>query len=1293
MSTNPNLQQINVFSKGMNTDTSDAFLSNEQYRYAENLRFVAEKGSTSTGGELCTIEGWMETKLDLTGITVLGVQSIRKYIIIVGKKSDGWYVWSVDTEAEDWEPITHFGPCTDDIGNNISIVTRWESDKNIKIYIADGKNQLMSLNIADNKYSGNDIKNISGKLELSLPQLQTRIIDNQESRITAPILQYAYVLYKLGGQQTSISPLTTPIFLYSGDRGYYEGETITNTVELSLTGIDTDQVDRIKLYRIGYTQNGQDPDISLIYDDTFLNNQDPQFQYIDNGFDILQITASEFQALSGIEFKPLLIESKNDYLFAANVQYNQQEIDDLFENCTAWYEPVLGDTYDIDLKNNVSEGGVYTASFKRGETYRFGIVFYDKKGRKSSVIKNTIHDIYIPGVGDQNYHDVYSIVENGKYRAYPYKIIAHVNNIPDECSGIELVRCKRGIKDSVNICQGIIGRAQQIQEQSIRGDLRFMFPYMTTDKYIGISNTPSGSDMESCNDCLMFASPEYCYQADDIKQILNSYKSHINIQTVSKFEIPFRVGGSTQVPKIIEGDDRGYDIYNDMFAIGDGSIVSSVNDPAANLYPNQNSILNNVESGCNLRWDSDQYCYKFKYGSSYYDPEEGKLQLIREYGQDNITEHVVYMSKLYPTRILNSGGIYKTEIESLSYTDSPDGHSFEKNGEINIDNDKTGNRFFTFINWDASAFYDETGVFDNTGVAENDLKITTGFGIQFRYGVTAGKKCILIKPGKKYTLDPTGWRMVNTEYNLDEISINSLFNGSIVNIVNTNATPYGGDSEASKNNSIFYSFGDYVPYSKDPNSPHYHSSASEVSIITTNGDCYICNFIYNSAHCWDSGTYKAAMYPTVYIVPVESDINLKATYGDLYTRMDSIYRYWFQDRAGKIGKLTQEKDAYLYNTMYNGSLDLMSYTPLSYTSISNDKFDCRVHCSQIKTNGEYTDSWLNFKAADFIDVDTRYGEITDLNLFKDTLVFWQNNAAGVLSVNERTLLQDVNDTNIILGNGDVLQRYDYLTTEYGMKPNQKARTQSNNALYWWDGYKKEILQYPGGREVLPLKKIKTVSRYVNSIKESTKPCLAFDHKYAEIIMHLGEDDISNKTMSLVYNEYIQQFTSLYNSSFEFSSKLLDKLLLIKNRNIYKWNERGNFINFIPTLKYVVNKDSTFVKVFDNIEFGMGDKFLYDSFYTRDENDYEDGQCYLDFEFKTQGQSSKSAKYISHREYDLRMAIPRDGENLAGGSGRDVKSVYGNRMRGRTMQCTLTNNTLDVNFSLQYIVTKYRISNS
>ena len=79
------------------------------------------------------------------------------------------------------------------------------------------------------------------------------------------------------------------------------------------------------------------------------------------------------------------------------------------------------------------------------------------------------------------------------------------------------------------------------------------------------------------------------------------------------------------------------------------------------------------------------------------------------------------------------------------------------------------------------------------------------------------------------------------------------------------------------------------------------------------------------------------------------------------------------------------------------------------------------------------------------------------------------------------MLNDTNGNEIIVGTGDVLSRYDYISTVYGMKEFQyEAEVQSNSTQYWWDGYNKEILAYGGGMELVPLTKIKGVTNYINN---------------------------------------------------------------------------------------------------------------------------------------------------------------------------------------------------------------------
>jgi hypothetical protein len=61
-----------------------------------------------------------------------------------------------------------------------------------------------------------------------------------------------------------------------------------------------------------------------------------------------------------------------------------------------------------------------------------------------------------------------------------------------------------------------------------------------------------------------------------------------------------------------------------------------------------------------------------------------------------------------------------------------------------------------------------------------------------------------------------------------------------------------------------------------------------------------------------------------------------------------------------------------------------------------------------------------------------------LRTFHNDLVFWQEEAAGVLSVNERTTITDDSNMPLILGTGGVLSRYDYFNSLNGMHKNEFA---------------------------------------------------------------------------------------------------------------------------------------------------------------------------------------------------------------------------------------------------------------
>ena len=182
--------------------------------------------------------------------------------------------------------------------------------------------------------------------------------------------------------------------------------------------------------------------------------------------------------------------------------------------------------------------------------------------------------------------------------------------------------------------------------------------------------------------------------------------------------------------------------------------------------------------------------------------------------------------------------------------------------------------------------------------------------------------------------------------------------------------------------------------------------------------------------------------------------------------------------------------------------------------------------------------------------------------------------------------------------------------------------------------------------------------------------------FNEVIFSVTDGENFNKG-SLIYNENTQRFTSLYTMNPLSAIQFYNQLYLCSNDSVYERNTNdtkqnknrtalGNYIR--PYVKYVVNEQASFVKVYDNQYFGG--KF-------NDNQNYE-----LQFTFNTplNQTSSIDQNSITNREYDFRFAVPRNNN-----------SIYGDRMRGKTMQCEmLSTDTIGV-FSLQYIMTKFRIS--
>lgn len=1226
-----NNQQTNTFTGGMNTDTSDALLKQQEYRKAVNLRPVTN--TDSNDGELHLIDGVEHSFIYKYFSDIYATTSIRDIGIVVGKKQldTGWGIYKFQNNPS--QTITCiFGPCTETLGSQLSLVTRWESNTNVKLYIADGEHKLMSINIMHTDYTDttppSSIEYITD-IDNNVPQI-TASISDQPGNIKGVVVQYAYVLYKQYGAQSNISPLTKPISLYNGNRGFKQNESTDKSIDLSLS-YSSDSFNKIRIYRIAYVQNGQEPEVNIILDQDYTGT----LNYTDAGYNIAELAYSEFVSQYGINIKPLLIESKENTLFAANVEYDQKEVDDLFQNVDVTYTPYCDDQ---NRDYHITPYGVYTdislrgygQSLMPGETYRYGIVFYDNKGRRSSVMH--IDDVTIP----TNFNIIQMCPETsgGQIEGYYVSRVGIEANVEfdsittrSQCSGYEIVRCERTISDSIIISQGIVGctnfetRSSAVQQDTYQYNERFASPFMSLwDIYFRSNSSNPTRFYRSAGDLLAFASPEYIYCTEEYKNIINQYLKKIQLDLKYTYFIKFELKDSYVLGDIIP-----------YWYVGNYESV----DTKRVAIDNRGGTPEMKMTGVN--------------DSSYIESSSIK---------DN--DFYIRNSYIYPIKYTNTssfGNSSVRNIKDIEYTISPEYNKFDNGTTIIIDDDSTIIGNLRYINWSTSDLYKD-GQFDDNGYDTSTYK-------QF---VASGKQCMLIHLQEGIT--PRLQSTYATEY--DEHASKIPIPITISNIINTSTVPYGGSSREAMNNSIFYSFGNYYTPSQE---------TLQNSHDIYDGDEYISLFIYNSCHTYNSVVYKSSTASIIYAVPLFSRIDLKAVYGDLYPYLTNSKKYYLQDVPVSFNGYNQEHSAYLYNPAYHQTPIADKLVPIDWTAQPSEKYDTRIIYSNEKTNNEQIDSWLTFKSANYMDVDTRYGEITNLRLFKNSLVFWQECATGVLSVNERTMIQDANNTNIILGNGDVLQRYDYLTTTYGSAKNKRCETQSDTTLYWWDYIKGEILGYSGGQSVQPLNKVKNISNHIRSNDKQPEPAVTYDQDNKEVLFNVVKDGTADRC--LVYNEVMQSFTSLYDLPFKHSIDISDKKYYIQNNKIFLQTKNAqnavstNDTNLTPYLKYIVNNNPQYNKVYD-IQIVGGT--LYDG----------DTLNSISMQYTTPlKQTGKcDGTVITNREYDFRLNVPRAGKLV---SGVWTVGECGDRLRGKTMQCELWSSSNSTDFSLQYITTKYRMS--
>lgn len=530
------------------------------------------------------------------------------------------------------------------------------------------------------------------------------------------------------------------------------------------------------------------------------------------------------------------------------------------------------------------------------------------------------------------------------------------------------------------------------------------------------------------------------------------------------------------------------------------------------------------------------------------------------------------------------------------------------------------------------------------------------------------------------------------DWSYKRINIESIAGTMLCNI-RKNVTPYNGYTNEAREQNVYYSTGQY-----------FKASNNNTWNAVFDGDVVISVLDYTAMHkapCQllnpkdatkqqDMYNYRSRSMMVGYAIPVESSINCRLSGGHEFSRESTNDGFsQVQIQPSNIqGMYSQLEPEYVYNTAYSSEDKVRVHASFDSANANdfNKTIDYRARHSNLKENNEHIDSWTKFQSSNFIDVDTQYGPITNIRDFKQQLLFWQQKAFGALSVNERAVTTDDSGNSIILGDGGVLSRYDYVDTTSGMHKQQFCDTQSETTLYWFDHHNNEIKCY-SGQELSLTKKFLVQSLMEQYKADDQIPKLLFDPSYNEMI-----GKTLAKDWSIVYNENINKFTSLSNIQFNESLVFPNGVYFVKgddDLSIAQWNADNTYTTTWgeeitrAMLTFATNKYPTTAKVFDNQEIvtPQNECSLIGKTSGVDKNAYFSSDHQYIWHTETQTARDTLEDKITLREHNYRYSVPR----------QVYSGIYGARMRGKYLTTFIENYKPRTDVAIQYVITKFRTS--
>lgn len=921
--------------------------------------------------------------------------------------------------------------------------------------------------------------------------------------------------------------------------------------------------------------------------------------------------------------------------------------------------------------------------YKRGETYRFGIVFYTKKGEASFV--EYIGDIKFPDISERDSvanssgttHWPLSLSGGGTITngyALGIKFTLDFSTCPSLLNQIEsyqIVRVKREITDTRRVSQGIIknfyynpviappsGSDFDLQVDG-NGNVLHLYPFY-----------PAGAGPYTFYDngsFAVFGDQTYVPQFADFLRLGNyvnfyspdiSYGNDVNISTMTN------MGANPCL--LVTGAIGTQTLYNtaeDFSAVGLSDNCIDVRRQYKTVFPVNFNSVQNIR-----KWNVNQH-----------------------FEMEDTSDYTQKVTPLF-------GGYYMRNYWCMDdYTDE---------SNVNPNKPQAG-----IINNTNPELY-KSGSSIAGKIARITVDFFTGAAVPTPPSVDYFVAPSFIKPLNSTTYAPL------TDYENYYPLIDTLLPRLEV---------YGGSTTNSLESNKFI-----------PASPLI--DISNIAPVVFGGDVFInlavisTGLIEFNKDFYEANDLYRKNKAQTQIFPVESTINLDLDYG---ANIRTGVKYEFdversvilrQETNNAEAPSAKSLDMYQYNFVYSAEKDDVGFFIKPQNLVNSGANDIRAYLSNVKINEEVVDSWTKYGANNFYDIDD-YGPINKILNWKDSVFFIQDKGVGTYTINRAAVTTTADGVPTQLGTGLGFGKHVYHSKVHGCI-HQWAVDATEMGIYFFDAFHRKIftIQSPGEGSPLslPISEVKGMHSWLQGLpagvflrKENTgdnpitgygvhitKDVINDEVLFTFLSKNLIKDLVRNAAYAIgdivIYNEtyyyVINEFTTgddtganvalLYSNSIEatenqvFNSNTLvyDELaqqfssrytttppIWINNGNILmspdplapkkvftsnkgSW---GVFYNRLATteLTLVINPDADVNKVLRTLEFNS---------IVRDDNKIVDrAQSLTGFRVYTQYQDTDVVPFSPERfkrKFDKwRLKIPRD-QNSAAQQGR-LRSTY------------------------------------